>query len=216
MATTALRIELEGDVLRTVGLRAIGQSDLRLRLPDDPELGQHAEALLRNVFVYLARNPGVKLTDAQTYGYGYWHVRFREEDGSLAICELVPDASEYVRGAGYTLWCWKEQHAACERCESPFSPPAPESLAAISAGVMDGEAAQGVRYPSPEHMSGWWISTQRYEEDREMTNDHMHHLTRARPDLVPYLALAHGFRFNFEAGDQRIWFDQSVAEQEPE
>jgi hypothetical protein len=76
---------------------------------------------------------------------------------------------------------------------------------------LQGDAVQGVRYPSPEHMSGWWITTDRYDGDiRSLTQEHLYHLTAARPDLARCLALPFGFRFDQASGED-VWFDEQVA-----
>ncbi len=96
---------------------------------------------------------------------------------------------------------------------APFKPPRADQLVAVSAGVMEGDAVQGVRYPSPRHMSGWWLSTNQYDgSDQSMANQHCYHVTHARPELAPYLALPNGFRFDFEHG-QNVSFDENVAHQ---
>jgi hypothetical protein len=72
-------------------------------------------------------------------------------------------------------------------------------------GGFGGEPVQGVRYPSPEHMSGWWITTDRYNGDvATLKTLHAYHLTARRPDLTRYLALAYGFRFYSEASEIRF------------
>lgn len=66
---------------------------------------------------------------------------------------------------------------------------------------------QGVRYPSPEHMSGWWVTTDRYDGDvRTLRHEHLYHLTAARPDLARYVALPFGFRFDLGRHED-VWFD---------
>jgi hypothetical protein len=71
--------------------------------------------------------------------------------------------------------------------------------------VLQGEAVQGVRYPSHEHMSGWWITTDRYAGNIGLlTQEHLYYLTAARPDIARHVALPFGFRF-----------DEQVAWQEP-
>jgi hypothetical protein len=82
-------------------------------------------------------------------------------------------------------------------------------MVVISDGVFDGDHVQGVRYPSPEHMSGWWITTDRYDgKVSSLKTIHAYHLTRERPDLAPFLALAVGYRFYSDNGGVR--FDPKV------
>ena len=76
---------------------------------------------------------------------------------------------------------------------------------------MEGQPTEGVRYPSPEHMSGWWLTTDLYDGDvRSLRVEHLYHVTAARPDLLPFLALPFGYRFAL-GGQQRIWFDDAAA-----
>lgn len=57
-------------------------------------------------------------------------------------------------------------------------------------------------------MSGWWITTDRYNEDTgTLRGVHLYHVINARPDLARYLALAHGFRFSTEHSED-FWFDE--------
>lgn len=93
-------------------------------------------------------------------------------------------------------------------------PPRPDQLVAISEGVLEGDHVEGVRYPSPEHMSGWYIFTDRYDGDIEsMTLHHAHHITEARPDFAELLDLPHGCRFapDEESGEYTWWYDDEVA-----
>jgi hypothetical protein len=90
-----------------------------------------------------------------------------------------------------------------------------DRLVVVSDGVLESEPVEAVRYPSPEHMSGWWITTDRYNGDvQSLRTHHLYHLTAARPELAQYLALPYGFRFNLARGED-IWFDPEVARQPP-
>ena len=118
------------------------------------------------------------------------------------LWEYNAAATGFVPGATLTLKYWKEQHETCERHGAEFSLPQPNQLIVISNGVLQGDAVQGLRYPSPEHMSGWWITTDRYDGGIEsLTLEHLYHLTAARPDLARNVALPFGFRFGQANGE---------------
>jgi hypothetical protein len=170
-----------------------------------------AEALLRSLGAYMT-SYGVQVEAEETLAYGYWAVKVRQgQRGCFELWEYKADATGFVLGASFTLKCWRGQHEVCERYEAEFWPPQPDQLVVISDGVLQGDAVQGVRYPSPEHMSGWWITTDRYDGDiRSLTQEHLYHLTAARPDLARYLALPFGFRFDQASGED-VWFDEQVA-----
>jgi hypothetical protein len=90
--------------------------------------------------------------------------------------------------------------------------PKPDQLVVISDGVFEGDIVEGVRYPSPQHMSGRWLTTDRYNGDiKSLRTVHFHHVTESRPDLMGFLKLPFGYRFF--SGD--AWFDQKVADSEP-
>src|SRR6185295_4516387 len=97
-----------------------------------------------------------------------------------------------------------EQRALCARLGVAHTPPRSNQLVVVSAGVFDGDAVQGVRYPSPDHMSGWWLTTGRYDGDiHSLTNHHVEHVYKRRPDVAPFLGLPYGFRF--ETWDDSAW-----------
>lgn len=98
------------------------------------------------------------------------------------------------------------------REDGPF--PAPDQLVVISEGVYEGDVVEGVRYPSPEHMSGWWLTTDRYDGNiKSLKNVHFRHIAEMRPDISDFLRLPFGYRFF--SGDGSAWFDQKVADAEP-
>jgi hypothetical protein len=211
----AVEIKSEGLRTWTQGLNDHGLHDLTVEVADTSLLPE-AEALLRNLAAYMT-SEGVRVEAEETLAYGYWAVQVREEQpaGRFELWEYNADATRFVPGANITLNCWRDQHEVCERYGAEFSPPQPNQLVVISDGVLRGDAVQGVRYPSPEHMSGWWITTDRYDGDiRSLTQEHLYHLTAARPDLARYLALPFGFRLD-QANDEAVWFDEKVAREEP-
>jgi hypothetical protein len=98
--------------------------------------------------------------------------------------------------------------ATCERAGARYDPPLADRLVVVTDGVFEGDPAEGVRYPSPAHMSGWWISTDRYDGDPDtLRREHAYHVTARRPDLARFLALPFGFRFT----GADAWLDSAVA-----
>jgi len=93
-------------------------------------------------------------------------------------------------------------------CSMPNS----NQLTSISRGVYEGQPVQGVRYAMEPHMSGWFITTDDYDGDVEsLHNEHLCHVLEKRPDLVDYLCLPIGWRFDTRRHD--VWFDESVSNQ---
>ena len=202
----------DGLRIRTEGLADEGHPELSLTLTDPALLSDGKDFLLYAV-TYITQQ-GVKLQPGETLAYGYWLTKFElGDDRFLQVWEYNPEATDFVPGATLTLTYWRDQHEICEKLGARFSPPRPDKLAVISRGVLEGDPVQGVRYPSPDHMSGWWITTDRYDGNiNTLKNEHLYHVTAARPDLARYIALPYGFRFDLSQGED-VWFDKDVANQ---
>lgn len=207
-----VNILLEKDRVRTQGLVAYGCDELGVILPDASHLPE-VETFIQHVVEGLKSGTHT-VHGGGTLTYGYWTVHFRQEAvGNLSIWEHSADLSHLVPGIVLTLGYWRDQHEMCSKVHAEFHPPRHDQMVAISKGVLDGDVVQGVRYPSPGHMSGWWITSDRYDGNiSSLTTEHLYHLTAARPSLARYLALPVGFRFDFQHGED-IWFDQNAANQ---
>lgn len=78
----------------------------------------------------------------------------------------------------------------------------------ISDGVYEGKDIEGIRYESPEHMSGWWLITDNYDDNIEsLMTVHFYHVAFKRPDILKYLALPFGYRFLIEKDKVEITKD---------
>ena len=204
-------LEREGLQVRSRGLSKRGQSELVVRV-DSAELITHAEQFLRHVIKYLDQVK-TRITDGQTMNYGYWLVKFLSASNDLLeVWEYDPSGTDFIRGGSLTFTYWRDQHAICDKYGAAFSPPNPEQLTVVSAGVLEGELPiQAVRYPWAEHMSGWIIMSEQYDGNIEsLMHHHTYHVTANRPDLAQYIALPFGYRVDLAHGEH-VWFDQKVA-----
>jgi hypothetical protein len=88
-------------------------------------------------------------------------------------------------------------------------------LVAISKGIYEGVTpVQGVRYPSPDHMSGWWLTTDEYDGNIDsLVTVHFEHIIEKCPELALYMALPFGYRFNLGGETEHVWLDQDVAQE---
>jgi hypothetical protein len=196
-------------IVRTKGLRSSGYSEISVDV--DAGLIEESERFLKYVADYVLVS-GKQLMSGETMAYGYWLLKFQglEQGDQLETWEYRADASDFIKGADLTLSYWRDQHFVCNRYGAAFSPPRPDKLTVISSGVIEGLPAQGIRYPSPDHMSGWWITTDLYDGDiKSLRHEHTYHVTAARPDLAKYLALPYGFRFNFSVSED-VWLDENA------
>jgi hypothetical protein len=107
------------------------------------------------------------------------------------------------------------QQECCENFKSQYSPIDQEQLVVISKGVYEGDPLEGVRYPSPEHMSGWWLTTDQYDGNTEsLITVHFSHIIEHRPEVAIYMALPYGYRFMLGGKEEHVWFDEDVANDE--
>jgi hypothetical protein len=128
----------------------------------------------------------------------------------LDIWEYDSTGSTFVDGAQLALTFWRDQHRVCGHVGASFTPPKADQLVAVARSVFEGHPVKGVRYPSPEHMSGWWLVTDQGDGNAgSLLKEHLYHLTSRRPDLARYLALPFGFRFDLSNGEN-FWFDAEV------
>lgn len=105
------------------------------------------------------------------------------------------------------------QKKCCDHYNAYFQPVSPEQLVVISEGIYEGVVpVEGVRYHSPEHMSGWWLTTDQYDGDIDsLKTVHFHHIAEHRPEIAMYMALPFGYRFQLGGSDENVWFDDDVA-----
>ena len=180
---------------------------------DDDRLISEGKAFLETMIAYAIDHR--RIAPDETVEYGYWLTKFIEiAPTTLETWEYDAHGTRFVRGATLTLRYWKEQHELCETAESRFSPPRPDRLAAVTAGVFQGEPVDAVRYVPEGNMSGWCFFTDRYDGNIKSLNyEHLHHVTANRPDPAKYVALEPGFCFDLHE-PQKVWFDDSAATQQ--
>jgi hypothetical protein len=207
----AVSFRREGLSVVTAGLPSRGQSEMRAAVAREDQLSG-AQDLLAFVVDYMTRS-GRHISSDETLAYGYWLLKFSSRAGQeLHVLELTPDGSRFVDGCGSAVGYWGAQRRICAEAAAQFVPPRADRLAAISKGVMEGASVFGVRYRAPEHMSGWYLTTDEYDGDPStLRTEHLYHVTSKRPELAKFLALPPGYRFDTSPQD-RIWFDQAVAD----
>lgn len=199
--------EVDGGI-ETVGLVATQSHELSVRAR--PGQIAAARGLLERIVSYLD-DSGRRLEADETMTAGSWLLRFSMGPGAmLEIWEFDDASDDFVPGAEHCLTIWEAQTQVCRDAGLEFSPPMFTQLIVVSDGVLDGDETDGVRYPAPDHMSGWWLTTDRFDGNTEsLHGEHVHHVCAARPDLAKFLALPIGARFDSRI--DRAWFDANVA-----
>jgi hypothetical protein len=209
-----MNIQISQDDLTAVTQGAQTRFGYEFRVKvNSPLLLQEADGFLKFVLSYLSKEDK-RIKPGETLAYGYWLTKFEQASRDvLEVLEYNDDATEFVPGVTRALTYWRDQNAICQKYRAMFLPPRADRNVAISDGVYEGDVVEGVRYPSPEHMSGWWITTDRYNGDvKTLKVVHLYHVTAARPEIAQYLALPPGWYFR-SSGD--VWFDQEVAKEKP-
>jgi hypothetical protein len=197
--------------VRTEGLRLHSKSELQAEVKT-LDLVQPAKDYLIFVANYLLKS-GNTIRAGQTLAYGYWLTKFENlTPDLLEVWEYAAEATQFQKGASLTLTYWRDQHAVCGRFGAEFQPPRPDQLTVISEGVLEGLQVQGVRYPAPQQMSGWWITTDRYNGDvSTLKHEHTYHVTAERPELARFMALPRGFRYDLSTHED-VWFDEKTVQ----
>ncbi|WP_180171678.1 hypothetical protein [Acinetobacter sp. YH12023] len=106
-----------------------------------------------------------------------------------------------------------KQRECCEFYDKEFNPVNLNQLVVVSKGVLTSNSAvEGVRYKSPTHMSGWWLTTDQYDGDfNTLENVHFSHIIHKRPDLAIYMALPYGYRFILGTEKEYVWLDEALS-----
>ncbi|WP_374018011.1 hypothetical protein ABU162_28710 [Paenibacillus thiaminolyticus] len=153
-----------------------------------------------------------RINPEQTIAYHSWLVQLcHSSDSLLSVWEAKSDGDGFREGISYASKVIKEQVELCNKFDvSPDFPQFSQNIV-ISKGVYDGLGINAVRYSSPEHMTGWWLTTDLYDDNVDsLMNVHYFHVAFNRPDILKYLALPYGFRFYITDSEEDIWFDEDA------
>jgi hypothetical protein len=108
-----------------------------------------------------------------------------------------------------------EQLAILERFGSAARPPLAGEKVGIALNVRQGLVPlNGLRHPVAGDTSGWYIwAGEGPSQDQDFFVPlHIEHLPEWCPSVIPYLALAPGWRFLLAPGNEDAWFDASLLE----
>ena len=155
-----------------------------------------------------------KINDRETYGFGSWMLQFVFNEMYIEVHELkdVVDG-ENVYGFDLTLSItfFRSQTELCFfKNVSPNIPLIGQKIV-ISREIYHGAEVNAVRYPSRDHMTGWFLTSNTYNGDiNSLLVDHLYHLLKARPELAKFLGLPPGFRFYKDKDEEEIWIDSEI------
>jgi hypothetical protein len=201
-----VEVDATGLAASTSALPAAGGRRLVARVRA-PRLLDGAAGLLGFVAAYLAES-GARLQPGETLQYGYWSLRFVEEDGALVAFERDDEYSTYVPGVDRAVTAWETQRMACEELRSAFDPPRADAIAVAASDVFEAPRVEATRYEAGENHCGWWFLTDSYTGDAsQVVPQHLHHLTAAYPQFTQYLALDVGWSVRLEDGRVSVYRD---------
>lgn len=197
-----------GRYLTTEGLNATIGFEFSL-LVQDHEEPVYIELLDHLINYVIVSTPSIKAD--QTIAFHSWLLKFvLAKPNYLNIHEVQNDGGRFIEGADHAINIVKEQIKLCKNYGSDPLFPTFSQMIVVSKGVLDGKNIDAVRYPSPNHMTGWWLTTELYDGDvSSLETIHYYHVAFSRPDIIKWLALPFGFRF-ISGEKPEIWFDNEV------
>jgi hypothetical protein len=202
-----IRIKNENGYLITINLKRIIGRELKLLIKKEEE-NQYLR-ILDYLIHYFTDNKPV-INNGQTIAYHSWLLKFIIVADIISVYEVQPNGDGFIEGVDYAIGVVTDQERECVKHNATPLFPLFSQMVVISKGVLDGKDIDAVRYSSPSHMTGWWITTELYDDNIEsLETIHYYHLAFKRPDIMKYLALSFGFRF--QSGHQdKVWFDEKV------
>lgn len=191
----------------TEGLAPIIGKEIRLNIGKQNE--KDYIEVIKYIIDYVV-NENQIISDNQTIAYYSWALKFKIQDNSyFELFEISENGDNFNKGCDLTISIIRSQSEICSQCELiPVFPNFSQQIV-ISKGVYEGKDIEGIRYESPEHMSGWWLITDDYDDNIEsLMTVHYYHVAFKRPDILKYLALPYGYRFLMGNGNIQIAKDE--------
>ena len=106
-----------------------------------------------------------------------------------------------------------EQLAVCSKYGAHYVPAPPSSKIGISEDIRSGcLPINGLRHIPVGDTSGWylWAGDEPKQNDEYFRPIHIDHLDEWHPDLIKFLGLAPGWRFQVAPDHEDVWFDSSL------
>lgn len=105
----------------------------------------------------------------------------------------------------------ESQKEICATHKSQWKPINKKLRVGVSTNL-DKDPINGLRHPSEERTTGWFIWTGDYSEADDFFQPMCaEHLLQIRPDIIKYLGLDIGFRFLTDKnGYEDIWYDEKL------
>lgn len=104
------------------------------------------------------------------------------------------------------------QQEICRRVGAAFVPPETGSKLGIARDVGSGSLPlNGLRHPVEVETCGWYVWAGDTSDAPDFFQPmHIEHVGIRCPEILPYLALAPGWRFLIADGYEDVWYDSSL------
>ncbi|WP_299363360.1 DUF4261 domain-containing protein [Winogradskyella sp.] len=178
--------------------------------------GDYTEEDVKFVLDYIIEyfvDSNSQIKNGQTFGFGSWLLQFIFDREYIKLMELKDIDKEgnnlFQFSLSNSIKLYREQFSLCERYGLTPSIPRIGQKIALTTDVYDGSEVNAVRYDSPEHMSGWYLTSNDYDGDIDsLSIDYLFYVIKRRPDLAKFLALPSGYRFFLDAEGSEVWKDE--------
>jgi hypothetical protein len=125
----------------------------------------------------------------------------REPDGPAGQRNELGDRREHC----------SSQTAICEQFGSIFDPPGEDERLGIALSTLSRTPLNAARHPAENGTCGWYVWGGELTDSPDFFQPlHVHHLARLVPSMVPYLALAPGWRVLWAPGHVDVWYDPAL------
>jgi hypothetical protein len=105
------------------------------------------------------------------------------------------------------------QADTCKTYGSLFQPPAEDDRLGIALATLSILPLNALRHSPANGTCGWYIWGGDLSDDPEFFQSlHVHHLVAHSPQIIPYLALAPGWRVLLAPEQTEVWYDSSLLE----
>jgi len=104
------------------------------------------------------------------------------------------------------------QKAVCVQYGSEFTPPPPLEKIGIALNTLGQFPLNALRHPAENGTSGWyiWAGEALSKEPDFFQPLHVQHLSEHCPEVIPYLALAPGWRVLLAPSQVEVWFEEGL------
>ncbi len=196
--------------ISTRGLVHLTKYEIKLKTFDQNS-GEYS--LVKYLVDYLIDGKS-RVEDGDTISYGLWLLKFIVAENCYQVFELDDQFSEWVEGADNAVYYFEQQKNLCSEEGVSFNMPGFTQKIAISDGVLDEKEVQGIRYLEPEHMSGWYLTTSKYDGNiNNMRVVPLQEIVVKRKDLLQFLALPAGYTFGITERNT-CWIAKSLPDTE--